>query len=125
MGRGEKVVPGVWRLRLPLPWPGVPHCNAWALAAGDGIVLVDCGMDEPGSMRELERALEQVGLRLELVRLLVCTHAHIDHCGQAAAIQARTPSGPFAVAWPTRLSTPSGAQQAAAASRSRRASASK
>jgi glyoxylase-like metal-dependent hydrolase (beta-lactamase superfamily II) len=80
----------VWRLRLPLPWPGVPHCNAWALAAGDGIVLVDCGMDEPGSMRHLERALEQVGLRLELVRLLVCTHAHIDHCGQAAAIQART-----------------------------------
>ena len=81
---------GVWRLRLPLPWPGVPHCNAWALAAGDGIVLVDCGMDEPGSMRHLERALEQVGLRLEHVRLLVCTHAHIDHCGQAAAIQART-----------------------------------
>jgi glyoxylase-like metal-dependent hydrolase (beta-lactamase superfamily II) len=90
VGRGEKVVPGVWRLRLPLPWPGVPHCNAWALAAGDGIVLVDCGMDEPGSMGHLERALEQVGLRLELVRLLVCTHAHTDHCGQAATIQART-----------------------------------
>jgi catechol 2,3-dioxygenase-like lactoylglutathione lyase family enzyme len=41
----------------------------------------------PGSwMRHLDRALEQVGLRLEHVRLLVCTHAHIDHCGQAAAI---------------------------------------
>ena len=40
-------------------------------------------------MRHLERALEQVGLRLEDVRLLVCTHAHVDHCGQAAAIQAR------------------------------------
>jgi hypothetical protein len=31
---------------------------------------------------------------------------------------ARTPSGPVAVVWPTRLSTPSGAQQAVAASRS-------
>ena len=40
LGRGERVLPGVWRLRLPLPWPGVPHCNAWAVAAGDGIVLV-------------------------------------------------------------------------------------
>jgi glyoxylase-like metal-dependent hydrolase (beta-lactamase superfamily II) len=90
VGRGERVVPGVWRLRLPLPWPGVPHCNAWAIAAGDGIVLVDCGMDTPGSMGHLERALEQVGLRLQQVRLLVCTHAHIDHCGQAAAVQART-----------------------------------
>ena len=48
VGRGERVLPGVWRLRLPLPWPGVPHCNAWALAAGDGIVLVDTGMHEPG-----------------------------------------------------------------------------
>jgi glyoxylase-like metal-dependent hydrolase (beta-lactamase superfamily II) len=90
VGRGERVLPGVWRLRLPLPFPGVPHCNAWALAAGDGIVLVDCGAHLPGSMRHLERALEQVGLRLELVRLLVCTHAHIDHCGQAAAIRERT-----------------------------------
>ncbi|MGZ6640786.1 MAG: MBL fold metallo-hydrolase [Solirubrobacteraceae bacterium] len=86
VGRGERVLPGVWRLRLPLPWPGVPHCNAWALAAGDGIVLVDCGMDEPGSLAHLERALDEVGLRLEHVRLLVSTHAHSDHYGQAGPV---------------------------------------
>ena len=90
IGRGERVLPGVWRLRLPLPWPGVPHCNAWALASGDGIVLVDTGMHEPGSMAHLERALDQAGLRLEHVRLVVCTHAHVDHCGQAPAIRERT-----------------------------------
>ncbi|WP_231398514.1 MBL fold metallo-hydrolase [Conexibacter woesei] len=84
------MLPGVWRLRLPLPWPGVPHCNAWALAAGDGIVLVDCGMHEPGSMGHLERALAQVNLNLDLVRLLVCTHAHSDHYGNAATIVERT-----------------------------------
>ena len=89
VGRGERVLTGVWRLRLPLPWPGVPHCNAWALKDGDGIVLVDCGMHEPGSLAQLERALDQVGLRVEDVRLLVCTHAHIDHCGQAATIVRR------------------------------------
>ena len=89
VGRGERVLPGVWRLRLPLPWPGVPHCNAWAVAAGDGIVLVDTGTHEPGSLAQLERALDQVGLRLEHVRLLVCTHAHADHCGQAGPIVER------------------------------------
>ena len=62
VGRGERVLPGLWRLRLPLPWPGVPHCNAWAIAAGDGIVLVDTGTHEPGSLGHLERALEQVRL---------------------------------------------------------------
>src|SRR4051795_7919095 len=89
LGRGERVLPGLWRLRLPLPWPGVPHCNAWAIAAGDGIVLVDTRTHEPGSLAQLERALDQVGLRLEHVRLLVCTHAHADHCGQAGPIVER------------------------------------
>jgi glyoxylase-like metal-dependent hydrolase (beta-lactamase superfamily II) len=69
-----------------LPWPGVPHCNAWAIAAGSGVVLVDTGMHLPGSLAQLERALEQVNLRLEHVRLLACTHAHSDHWGQAAPI---------------------------------------
>jgi len=86
VGRGERVLPGVWRLRLPLPWPGVPHGNAWAIAAGDGIVLVDTGMHEPGSFAHLERALAQCNLKIEHVRLLVCTHAHSDHYGQAAPI---------------------------------------
>ena len=79
VGRGERLLPGVWRLRLPLPWPGVPHCNAWAVGAGDGIVLFDTGMHQPGSMANLERALEMVGLKVEHVRLVVCTHAHNDH----------------------------------------------
>ena len=83
------MLPGLWRLRLPLPWPGVPHCNAWALAAGSGIVLIDTGMHQPGSLAQLERALDQVHLKLEHVRLLACTHAHSDHWGQAAPIRER------------------------------------
>ena len=89
LGRGERVLPGLWRLRLPLPWPGVPHCNAWAIAAGAGVVLIDTGMHEPGSLAQLERAMDQVNLRLEHVRLLACTHAHSDHWGQAAPIRDR------------------------------------
>jgi glyoxylase-like metal-dependent hydrolase (beta-lactamase superfamily II) len=89
LGRGERVLPGLWRLRLPLPWPGVPHCNAWAIAAGPGIVLVDTGMHLPGSMAQLERAMDQVNLRIELVQLIVATHAHSDHWGQAAPIRDR------------------------------------
>ncbi len=89
LGRGERVLPGLWRLRLPLPWPGVPHCNAWAIAAGSGIVLVDTGMYLPGSLGQLELAMAQVNLKLEHVRLLLSTHAHSDHWGQAAPIRDR------------------------------------
>jgi glyoxylase-like metal-dependent hydrolase (beta-lactamase superfamily II) len=87
--RGEKVLPGVFRLRLPLPWPGVPHCNAWAVADGDGFVLFDTGMHQPDSLANLERALAMCNLRLEDARLIVCTHAHSDHCGQAPTIAQR------------------------------------
>ena len=86
VARAERVVNGVWRLRLPLPWPGVPHVNAWAVSAGDGVVLVDTGIDEPGAIRQLELALSQAGLRLEHIRLVVCTHAHSDHYGLAGPI---------------------------------------
>lgn len=89
LGRGERVVPGLWRLRLPLPWAGVPHCNAWAIASGAGVVLVDTGMHEPGSLAQLQLAMEQVHLRLEHVQLIACTHAHSDHWGQAATIRER------------------------------------
>jgi glyoxylase-like metal-dependent hydrolase (beta-lactamase superfamily II) len=90
LGRGERVLPGLYRLRLPLPWPGVPHVNAWAIASASGVVLVDCGLHHPGSIDQLERALSQVNLRLENVRHLVITHGHTDHWGQTATVIERT-----------------------------------
>lgn len=89
LGRGERVIHGLYRLRLPLPWPGVPHCNAWAVSSGEGFVLFDTGMHQPDSLVHLERALEMCHLRLEQAQLVVCTHAHTDHCGQAASIVER------------------------------------
>ncbi|HEX5193520.1 MAG TPA: MBL fold metallo-hydrolase [Solirubrobacteraceae bacterium] len=88
-GRGERVLPGLWRLRLPLPWPGIPHCNAWAIASDGGFVLIDTGMYDDGSMAQLERALHQVKLDLADASLLAITHAHSDHWGQAAPIVER------------------------------------
>jgi glyoxylase-like metal-dependent hydrolase (beta-lactamase superfamily II) len=83
LARGERVADGIWRLRMPLPWPGVPHVNAFAVRSGDGVVLFDTGMATEDGMRQLELALAQVGLRIGDVRLVVCTHAHADHYGLA------------------------------------------
>jgi glyoxylase-like metal-dependent hydrolase (beta-lactamase superfamily II) len=85
--RADQIVRGLWRLRLPIVgWPAVPHVNAFAIAAGNGVVLVDTGLAEPGGLGRLEQALDQAGLKLKHVRLLVCTHAHSDHYGLAAPI---------------------------------------
>jgi glyoxylase-like metal-dependent hydrolase (beta-lactamase superfamily II) len=64
----------------------VPHVNAWAVASGSGVVLVDTGLGGPGALAQLELGLSQAGLKLEHIRLLVCTHAHSDHYGLAGSI---------------------------------------
>jgi glyoxylase-like metal-dependent hydrolase (beta-lactamase superfamily II) len=84
--RTERVLPGIWRLRLPLPWPGVPHGNAWAVESDGGVVMFDTGIGGKGRLRQLDLALAQAGFGLEDVRLVVCTHSHTDHYGLAGAI---------------------------------------
>ncbi|HET7508063.1 MAG TPA: MBL fold metallo-hydrolase [Solirubrobacterales bacterium] len=84
--RTEKVLPGIWRLRLPLPWPGVPHGNAWAVEHDGGVVMFDTGIGGKGKLRQLDLALAGAGFGVEDVRLVVCTHSHTDHYGLAGAI---------------------------------------
>ena len=86
VARSERILPGVWRLRLPCPWPGVPHVNAWAISRGDGIVLFDTGVGGEDGLHQLELALGQAKLKLRDVRLVVCTHSHSDHYGCAGSI---------------------------------------
>jgi glyoxylase-like metal-dependent hydrolase (beta-lactamase superfamily II) len=84
--RTEKVLPGIWRLRLPLPWPGVPHGNAWAIESDGGVVMFDTGIGGKGKLRQLDLALAGAGFGVDDVRLVVCTHSHTDHYGLAGAI---------------------------------------
>jgi glyoxylase-like metal-dependent hydrolase (beta-lactamase superfamily II) len=85
----RELVPGLWRLRLPLPWHHVNHANAYAVEHADGgIVLVDCGSGGHGSaLAALERALGQAGFGVTDVRDLVITHYHTDHMGLVGPIK--------------------------------------
>jgi glyoxylase-like metal-dependent hydrolase (beta-lactamase superfamily II) len=84
------VAKGVWRLRLPLAWPGISHVNAYAVE-GDGVVLFDCGLaGHPTCAQALERALAAAGMEPEDVTTFVGTHAHSDHVGLAPWLIARS-----------------------------------
>jgi glyoxylase-like metal-dependent hydrolase (beta-lactamase superfamily II) len=87
----RELLPGLWRLRLPLPWPGIDHVNAYAVRQADGLLLIDCGTaGHPTCVAALDRALEQTGHELADVRTLVLTHAHSDHAGLAAHVVRRS-----------------------------------
>jgi glyoxylase-like metal-dependent hydrolase (beta-lactamase superfamily II) len=88
--RRREPAPGVFRLVLPLPFPGLDRVNAYLLYDPKGSFLVDCGIWDPnaddGGFRELEAAVGGTGRSLEDVEVLMITHAHIDHFGMAGRL---------------------------------------
>jgi glyoxylase-like metal-dependent hydrolase (beta-lactamase superfamily II) len=79
------IEPGLWQLRLPLPWDTISSVNAFAAERDDGIMLVDCGSAGHASHpRALAAAMAAAGLSVADVRLLAVTHTHSDHVGLAA-----------------------------------------
>lgn len=70
-------------VRIPiLPFGMV---NAHLIVAAHGSILVDAGL--PGSERKIERALAAQGVSFSHIKLIVITHAHVDHAGSAARIR--------------------------------------
>lgn len=62
--------------------------NAYLVIGEDGVVIVDTGL--PGSAPRFEQALARHGKRFADVRLIVVTHAHVDHAGAAARLRELT-----------------------------------
>ena len=70
-------------IRVPiLPFEMV---NAFIVRQGDRVILVDAGV--PDSHEKFGAVLHKHGLRFTDVELIVVTHAHIDHAGDAAKLR--------------------------------------
>jgi hydroxyacylglutathione hydrolase len=74
-------------VRIPILPLGMVNCHL--LVAGDGCILVDTGL--PGSASKIGAALAAIGKDFRAIKLIVVTHAHVDHAGCAAEL--RTLSG--------------------------------
>ena len=59
--------------------------NAHLILGAGGCVLVDTGL--PGSESKIEKALTTHKLSFGDIRLIVVTHAHVDHAGNAALLR--------------------------------------
>jgi|SRR5690625_911178 len=86
----EEIIPGI--LRLPLPLPNLPldGVNLYLLQTDDGWILVDTGMDHPQSFKELNRQLDEIGVSMDDIQLILLTHNHPDHTGMAGRLQEET-----------------------------------
>ena len=82
-----ELMPGIWRLPLPLRDSPLGHVNTYLVRTDDGYLLVDCGWDTADTLRALEGHLRALDIRLPDVRHLVITHIHPDHYGLAGRLR--------------------------------------
>jgi glyoxylase-like metal-dependent hydrolase (beta-lactamase superfamily II) len=82
------VAPGISRISVETPWPVGP-VNLYLLD-DDPLTLIDTGQRSPAALAELEAGLGALGRRVEDLERIVVTHQHIDHCGLAATLAARS-----------------------------------
>ncbi|MFL5865356.1 MAG: MBL fold metallo-hydrolase [Solirubrobacteraceae bacterium] len=76
---GQAREAGIHRLAVPTPFL-VGRVNCY-LIEDDPLTLVDTGPNSGKSLDELERALGDLGHRIEDLGLIVITHQHMDHLG--------------------------------------------
>lgn len=80
VGQGlEHVADDIVRVSLPLPLPDLKIVNAYAIAASDGITLIDPGWASETSESVLFDALKTLGGGPGDVRRILVTHQHWDH----------------------------------------------
>ncbi len=80
---GEKVfvAPGIWWLRMPLPF-ALDHINLWLLEDGEGWTLIDSGYGSPET-RALWGRIFAESLDGRPLTRIIATHFHPDHIGLA------------------------------------------
>ena len=86
-GQVREVAPGVWWLRMPLPFR-LDHINLYLLRHTHGWVVVDTGMNTEQTREVWDRVLDEVCAGLPVLAV-VCTHFHSDHAGVAAWLSER------------------------------------
>jgi glyoxylase-like metal-dependent hydrolase (beta-lactamase superfamily II) len=82
-----ELLPGIWRLPLPLRDSPLGHVNTYLVRADDGYLLVDCGWDTADTLETLQSHLRFLDIQVESVRHLVITHIHPDHYGLAGRLR--------------------------------------
>jgi glyoxylase-like metal-dependent hydrolase (beta-lactamase superfamily II) len=78
-------------LRIPSPTGfSVGDINSYVIlppTGSDQLVLIDTGVGREDAWQALSAGLARVGYRIEDIRLVLLTHGHTDHFGQATRIR--------------------------------------
>jgi glyoxylase-like metal-dependent hydrolase (beta-lactamase superfamily II) len=81
----ERILPGLYRIVLPLSGNPLREINSFVLTSGDRNLIVDTGMNRDECLDAMEAGLDEIGVDLERTDVLA-THFHADHQGLVATL---------------------------------------
>lgn len=77
-----------YRIAGPVYSVGASDITSFLITTSEGHVLVNSGFAETAPI--IEANVRRLGFRLEDVKLILASHAHVDHVGGHAALRAKT-----------------------------------
>lgn len=77
-----------FRIVGPIYYVGTEGIAAYLIDTGDGLILLDGGLEANAPL--IERSIAALGFRLGDVKLMIATHAHYDHAAALAQLKRDT-----------------------------------
>lgn len=79
----EEIVPGLFRLSIPLPNDALGSVNVYAVVSADGLRLIDTGWNAQEAYTTLVSELQELSMQVRDLKEILVTHTHPDHIGLA------------------------------------------
>lgn len=87
----QEIVPGLFRLSIPMSAGGVGWTTPYLFRGKDGLTLFDCGYGTRGAIDALTEQVGEIGGVITDIKRLFVSHAHPDHLGMAKWIKDQSP----------------------------------
>ena len=84
-----------FRIVGPIYFVGTRGLGAYLIATPNGHIMLDGGM--PSSARDIEASIRRLGFEPRDIKIILVTHAHIDHAGTVAHFRKLAPAAAVAV----------------------------
>lgn len=84
---GEKIAPGIFQLKMPIPNNPLENLNCYLVEGKDGWLMIDTGWYTTETMDSLKNGLGELGIAIPDIAKIVITHIHPDHFGLAGRIK--------------------------------------
>ncbi len=85
----EEILPGLFRLKIPLPDSPLKYLNSYVIKGPDRNLIIDTGLNRRECLEAMQAGLGTLGIDLKASDIFI-THLHADHFGLVAKLATDT-----------------------------------